>query len=1127
MGNLPVELPLSPGNKQAITCYGGITVLNKTLLLLAGSVLAGSLASAVQAQEQTAAADVAAEELVVTGSRLKGSPNETAALPITTVDAAQLRALGNSDPTATLRQIPALLASGTVADSIERGAGGVGQATLNLRQLGANRTLVLVDGYRHVSGVAGIQAVDVATIPNALIERVDVLTGGASAVYGADAVTGVVNYVLKKNFEGLNLDGQFGLSDFGDGRSYRLEGTWGKNFADGRGNITFSAGYTKDEEILFSDRPAFANNGRGNDSTTYNNPLKRFQKGDINPATMPNFANYYRVGGPGPRTSRISFGPAIPTAAQAATLFPGVTLTAAETALIARAAGAPTFVIARQPTFGISSNAGLIFRADFARFTTDLNNNGVADCNESFVGWTGFGGGGCYVSTPGGGVRIFQDGIISTSQNQFGGDGAPERVNAQTLIPGSERIYFNFRGNYEFSPAAEVFIDAKYTRNNAISRSAYNSFYDTLLITPDNPFIPAALQAEANAAGGLRVSRDMTDLGDGISEARRQTYRIVAGVRGEITPHLNYEVVANWGRTDNANTFNNAVLYDRLFAAIDVVRGPNGQPVCRVATGSTTPHPGSETFPLIAPGFFTFRPGDGTCVPANILAGANSISKAAADWITTPTTNRFRLEQTVLTAIFTGDTGGFLNLPGGAVQYAFGGEYREEISRSSFDPLVLGIIPQTGPAANVGRFIGDVEPTNQSLVFDPTNRTNNAGGKFNVKEVFGELKLPILKDKPFFHELTLGTAGRYADYSTIGGAFTWNVTGTWAPIRDIKFRGTYAKAIRAPNIAELFDPAQGATFRPADPCDLVNQNATPNRRANCLAAATALGIANPATFLANYNDPLTGRFGGTISGNPDLTEEKATTFTVGTVITPSFVPGLTLSADYYSIKIRDAIARVTAQDIVNTCYDNSTFPNQFCGLFQRIGPTAPGNTSANQPNLFGFRTLSQQELNFGRIETSGVDFTVNYRFTLWDKNNIALGLNGNWTEKVNRFFDPRDPNLVNPALRETTVPEWSGVGSVTWNRGAVTLGYNVQYVQSTAAATAIQIERIATEFGDAGFAPDYWIHNVSFNVDIIEDRFSLYGGINNLTNAEPYLASRAYPVSGMGRFYFLGIRAKL
>lgn len=1109
--------------------------MHKNMLLLAGSLLAASVASVAAAQDQaTAVAENAAEELVVTGSRLRANPNETAPLPITSVDAAQLRALGNSDPTATLRQIPALLASTTVADSIERGGVGVGigQATLSLRQLGANRTLVLVDGWRHVSGVAGQQTVDVATIPNALIERVDVLTGGASAVYGADAVTGVVNYVLKKNFEGLNLDAQFGISDYGDGETFRIEGAWGKNFADGRGNVTFAAGYTKDSEVLMGDRPFTADNGRGNNSTTYANPFLRFQKGDISAASTPNFANYFRVGGPGPRTSRISFGPAIPTAAQFATLFPGVTPTAAEAALMSRAASAPSFVIGRQPAFGISSNAGLIFRGDFARPTTDLNNNGIQDCNESYVGWTGFGGGGCYVSTPGGGVAIFNDGVISTSQNQLGGDGAAERYDGQSLLPESQRVYANLRARYEISSAAEVWIDAKYTRNTTISRNPYNTFYDSLQIFPDNPFIPPALQGQANASGGpdfrrsdigLRVSRDFIDLGDNQQNALRETYRLVGGLRGEISPNLSYEIVANYGRTDNVVTQANSVQYDRLFAAIDVVRGPNGQPTCRVNTGDLTPHPGSEIFPVIAPGFFTFRPGDGTCVPANILAGPNSLSQAAVNWITTPTTDRFRLEQTVLTALITGDTGAFLNLPGGAIQFSVGVEYRKEKSRSTFSNLELGIIPPTGPANLVGQFIGDVS-SNQQLIFDPTNRTNNAAGQFDVREVFGEVKVPIVKDKPFFHELTVGAAGRYADYSTIGGAFTWNVNGTWAPVEDIRFRGTYARAIRAPNIAELFDPAQGATFRPADPCDVVNQNATANRRANCIAAATALGIPNAASFIATYTDPLNGRFSGTIGGNPNLTEETATTWSVGTVIQPRFVPGLTLSADYYAIKISNAIATVTSQDIVNTCYDNTTFPNQFCAQFQRIAPTGQG---AATPFLFGFRTLNQSQLNFGRIETAGVDFSANYRFTLWDKNNITLGVNGNWTQKVDRFFDPLDQNLVNPALRELSVPEWSGVGSITYNRGPVTVGYNLQYVQSTAAAGAIQIERIMTEFGPAGFAPDYWIHSMSFNVDIMEDRFSVYGGVNNLTNAEPYLSSSAYPVSGMGRFYFIGIRAKL
>lgn len=1094
----------------------------KSFVLAGVSVWGIACATPAMAQTAPAAPDAkpAAEseaEVVVTGSRLKLDPNATAPLPISSVSADQLRAAGNTDVTATLRQIPALISSGTVADSIERGGGGTGQATLNLRQLGSNRTLVLIDGQRHVSGVAGAQTVDVSTIPSGLIERVDVLTGGASAIYGADAVTGVVNYVLKRNYSGLAIDAQAGVSDRGDGASYRIDATYGLNFAGGRGNITIAGGYTNENEVLLGDREFTADNGRANNSTTYSNPARRFQVGDINAATTPNFANYFRVGGPGPRTTRISFGPTIPTSLAAfQALFPGVTPTAAEQALIDRAANSSAFVIGRQPVFGISSNAGLIFRADFARFTTDINRNGIADCNESYVGWTGFGGGGCYVSTPGGGVRIFQDGIISTSQNQFGGDGAVERTNATSLTPGSERFYGDFRARFEFSPAAEVYVDAKYTRNNTVSRNNYNTFYDSLLILPDNPFIPAVLQGEANAAGGLRISRDFLDLGPNIQTANRDTYRLVAGVRGEITPHLRYDVTGNYGRTDNKVTQSNSVLYDRLFAAIDVVRGPGGRPICR-SDISNVPYVGSETFPFIQGGFFTFRPGDGQCRPVTLFNGVNSVSQEGVNFITTPTTDRFRLTQTVITASVTGDTGGFFNLPGGAAQFSAGFEYRRETSSSRFSDLELGLLPAGSPAGPAGTFIGDIS-ANQQLIFDPSTRTLNTGGAFDVKEVFGEVRLPILRDRPFAHELTVGAAGRYADYSTVGGAFTWNTTAVYAPIPDIRFRGTYARAIRAPNISELFSPAQGATFRPSDPCDLVNRGLNPNRAANCLAAATALGIPNPAQFLATYNDPLTGRFSGTSGGNPNLRRETATTWSVGTVLQPRFVRGLTMSADYYSIRINDAISAVSAQDIVNTCYDNITFPNQFCALFRRNGPAAG-------PATFGFNFLSQTQLNFGRIETSGIDFTINYDFRIGASTKVNLGLNGNWTEKVNRFFDPGNPNLVNPALRELSVPEFSGVFSANVSRGPLSLNYSLQYVQSTAAAGVIQIERIQAEFGNAGFAPDYYVQNLSIGLEV-NKRFSFYGGVNNLTDLQPYASSSAYPVSGVGRYIFAGVRTR-
>jgi outer membrane receptor protein involved in Fe transport len=182
------------------------------------------------------------------------------------------------------------------------------------------------------------------------------------------------------------------------------------------------------------------------------------------------------------------------------------------------------------------------------------------------------------------------------------------------------------------------------------------------------------------------------------------------------------------------------------------------------------------------------------------------------------------------------------------------------------------------------------------------------------------------------------------------------------------------------------------------------------------------------------------------------------------------------------------------------------------------------NRNAGSATFLGFNFLRQTQINFAKLDTRGVDFQANYTFDL-GQNNFNLQVGGNWTERLDRFFDPVRTDFVNPGLRELGAPEWTGFGSVTWNRGDFTFNYGVQYIDSTAAAGTIQIERIETEFGPAGFAPEYWLHNLGFNLEAT-DEITFYGGINNLTNEEPYLSSSAYPVSGIGRTYFLGITAQ-
>ena len=334
----------------------------------------------------------------------------------------------------------------------------------------------------------------------------------------------------------------------------------------------------------------------------------------------------------------------------------------------------------------------------------------------------------------------------------------------------------------------------------------------------------------------------------------------------------------------------------------------------------------------------------------------------------------------------------------------------------------------------------------------------------------------------------------------------------FAPIQDVRFRGTYAVAVRAPNISELFNPQQGTVFRPTDPCDVAQIATAANpaqRQANCVADGLPVG----------FEDPLTARFSGTTGGNPGLQEETAKTYTFGAVLAPRFIPGLTLSADYYNITIRDAIAAVSAQDIVNSCYDSATLDNAYCGLFTR-------NRVAGSATFRGLNFLRQTQLNFGRLETGGIDATIAYAFRLGETR-FNLRATGNWTEKLNRFFDPGDPTAVDPELREQGRPRFGGVGSINVARGPFAIGYRLQYIDSQyiGGVEIVDGQDPNTIAGPRGKAGAEYVHDVSFNLDAT-DKFSLYGGVNNVTDVDPYRNLSSYPVSPYGRFYFIGVRVK-
>lgn len=1082
----------------------------KRSIFLAGAGFAalGFLAPLpVQAQETDDEVSVQ-QTVTVTGSRIPTDPNLVSSVPIQSLSDDDLRLSGEVSLADIVNDVPALISSTTGENS------GTGQNALNLRGLGTERTLTLINGRRSVGGFEGSQAVDIGSIPAALVERIEVLTGGASALYGADAVTGVVNFILKDDFEGFEADLRGGMSGEGDAEYISFQALAGVNFDNDRGNIVLAVDIVNDSELFYGDRDWAANNSRARGQA---NPALRFQNGDIGSAT-PNLAQFYDFD----TTGLFPYGLSIPSLETFITRYTNQfgtapSLTDAERALFDRAANAPSRAILPFPTFSISSANGVIAPADFGLAGIDVDGNGVDDCLDSFVGYNStlvgaasFGiAGGCWIATGNGEVRPYQDGLVAGNFNGFGGDGIQDDFNADYLIPETDKVVINLNSNYEYLPGHQVFGELSYADSVSTFGGPLNTFYDLLYGAPENPFIPDALQGVADATGGLFITRDPTDLGPNVDQANRETLRVVAGLRGDINNGWQYDVSYTYGQFDRTITDNNYVLLDRFFAAIDVVEDANGNPVCRSdLDGTAIPPTTIFGIPGFDPGFFTFTPGDGSCAPADIWSGPNSISPEAVDFITTTVIDELTLEQTVFSASLVGDSSNYFSLPAGPVGFAVGAEYREETSSNSRNPFDLGVIPDGAPFP-AGTLVSDVSG-NGSLGFNAEGQFFNSSGSYDVVDVFSEVRIPLLSGVTLAEELTLDAAIRYSDYSTIGSAETWKVGLSWAPLEDIAFRGTLSQAIRAPNILELFGPDNPATFRPVDPCDANEIQNGPDpavRAANC----AALGL--PAT----YEDPLSARFLGVAGGNADLSEETADTVTVGLVFTPTFLENFVLTVDYWSVEIEDVILSVSAQDIVNACVDDpGGINNAFCDLVDR-------EADPSSAQFGGFRFLRQTEINFARIEAEGIDFSASYSFDLGE-NEFGARLVGTNQMKLDNFPSATDPTFIDDELGEILRPELSGNLTLTWGRGPFDLGVQTSY-QSAQLLTGVENEQI-----DSGtFAIDDAEGEETYIVDIFgtyefSEQLSFYGGVNNVADEEPFKTEEAWPVGPRGRYFFIGAR---
>jgi len=978
------------------------------------------------------------EEVVVTGSRITRFEGDYVA-PVLSLGAEQMERSGKVNVEDFVSEVAALVGSEGSYEGADEGGAMTGVNALNMRNLGTNRTLVLVNGRRHVSAIAtGEPLVDTNTIPTALIERVDVLTGGASAVYGADAVSGAVNFVLKDDFEGFDMRTQGSMSDRGDSEDYYASFVWGSNFHEGRGNITGSYEFRRQEKLEIFERDF----GLENRQYLVNNPAEFRKTDDPNvPDRIVAGQRHYIFTSPAGRYD----------------------------------------IMGTDPTTGEAIGFGDL----------TLNSQG----NPYRLG------------TPVSGAHYIGE----------GGDGTPTAYFTNQFLPETEVHSVNALGRYDLTPAMTAFTELKYVKTDAVS-PRNSSFTSALELTLDNPFLSDSFREVLAGVNDPTISLARDDLEmRSVDDNTRETFRAVVGLRGDLTDWLNYEVSANYGRTDVRASISNMRREDRYFAAIDAVVDPaTGQPTCRsnLDPGAVPPNDDvvSSWKPTAwgVPANMTFTPGANSgCVPFNpfidgtpgYFASGNlpdsAPNAAAIDFITgngVPLVNRGKITQTVMNGFVAGNTGGLgLELPAGPVDFVFGGEYREE------------------------KIVNDINDISSNInALTQLNFELDSKSSYDVSELFTEVSVPVFDDLgPLLQALRLDGAYRFSDYSTIGQTSAFSVGLNWTLNDNFIVRGSHGQSVRSPNLEELFSPDNEASFRPDDVCEQTNLGIqTPTTVANCAAVLSALGV-DPATFINAY--PV-GR-PGVIGGNPDLMEETADTDTIGLVFTPTFLPDFVATLDYWKISLDQGILYPSDDEIVEQCYSAATLDNPFCSLFTRVSQGIEGVVGVVD-------ALEQRPVNVSQIQTSGYDFSLSYRTELgFDAGSLSLSFAGTKLEEL--LTQPTvAPRLVDEVGQVSTLlggqaPEWVFNLDAVWERGPISLAYGAHYQSGLDRYTAEEIQR-SPDISELLGTKNLFVHDIQADYRFSEG-LRAYAGVNNLSDRMPDVTYLNVPVGARGRVVYLGL----
>jgi outer membrane receptor protein involved in Fe transport len=676
-----------------------------------------------------------------------------------------------------------------------------------------------------------------------------------------------------------------------------------------------------------------------------------------------------------------------------------------------------------------------------------------------------------------------------------GGDGSTLRRYGQ-LQPETERFAVNFIGHFDVSDAFRPYSKPSSSRNKVFQQSSPSFDQPTLaqqrrLIGLDNPFLSAETRAFIAArlpagATSFRLNRNNLDLGVREESIRRDTYRIVLGAEGDLSPAWRYDVSATYGEFKKRN-------FSRQQPGRAALRLRPGRRARRLGADRLSRDRRSGRARRLSPGLEPYVAGDvAACQPLNPF-GEGTPSQAARSYVNTTSRSDGKQTQAVLSGSISGDTSGWFSLPAGPIGLAAGAEYRSETAYEEYDELVrLG-----------GTFLNAIP------VFDPP--------AFSVKEAFAEIRVPVLANMKFAQELSLNGAVRGADYrGATGKVLAYNVGAIYAPISDLRFRVNYSKSVRAPLLAELYSAPSQNFSSIVDPCDVANiGSGTATRAANCAAAGIPTGFINEEARASTLEI--------TSAGNPNLREETAKSWTIGAVLQPRFAPGLTLSVDYYDIKLGNVIASVAPQQVLNNCYDAANLDNVFCGLFQRDPAT----------QFFVPGSLQDTSLNFASRRARGIDSDINYRRSLGDKGDLTL--RGTLTYVVQRdnypFID--DPGRPDQMLYELGDPRWAFNVSAQWKRDQLTLGYQGRYIGKMSVDVIENIKSVGgrppqnQDFASITYYPDVMYHDITANYEI-SSHYAVYGGVENLFDRlPPYRLTGTGEGSGVydnrGRFLYLGV----